>query len=225
MSFAATGAFLAANASWIVPTVVAGASVVGGMAQADATNKAANTQAQAAQSGINEQQRQFDAIQKLLSPYVQSGTGALSSQNDLLGLNGDQAQQQAISGIQSGAQFQALNKTGSDAILSNAAATGGLRGGNVQGALANNSQNILNSLIQQRFSNLGSLSSLGQNAAAGVGNAGQNMANQVAGLYQQQGAAQAGAQLANNPWNAINNGLGNGLGAYAMLQQLNKAHS
>lgn len=226
MSFAATGAFLAANASWIIPTTVAAGSAALGYAssqkQGEAAQQAAQTQADAAQAGIAEQQRQFDAIQKLLSPYVQSGTNALAGQNDLLGLNGDQAQQQAISALQSGSQFQALNKAGSDAILSNAAATGGLRGGNVQGALANNSQNILNSLIQQRFSNLGSLSSLGQNAAAGVGNAGQNTANQVSSLLQQQGAATAGGQLANNPYAAASNALGTGTGAYYLLQQLMK---
>lgn len=229
MSFAATGTFLAANASWIVPSAVAagaaGLSYLGGQQQGEAAQQAAQTQAGAAQSGIDEQRRQFDAIQQLLTPYVQGGTNAMGAQSDLLGLNGDQAQQQAIAGIQGGAQFQALNKAGGDAILSNAAATGGLRGGNVQGALAQNSQNVLNSLIQQRFSNLGSLSSLGQNAAAGVGNAGQNMANQVSNLLQQQGAAQAGGQLANNPWGAASNALGTGVGIYSLLQQLQKPHT
>ncbi|WP_449405980.1 hypothetical protein [Massilia phosphatilytica] len=38
-------------------------------------------------------------------------------------------------------RFQALQQQGNDAILANASATGGLRGGNVQGALGQFSRN------------------------------------------------------------------------------------
>jgi hypothetical protein len=185
--------------SWVA-AAVAGGTIVGGYlssnAQKGAAETAANAQSQASQAGIDEQRRQFDQVQQLLSPFVNAGTGALGAQQNLLGLNGNAAQQSAISGIQASPQFQALQQQGQDAILANASATGGLRGGNVQGALAQFSPQLLAQLIQQQYSNLGGLTSLGQNAAAGTGNAGLQTGNQITSLLGQQGQAQAGAALA-----------------------------
>src|ERR1041385_3752111 len=125
--------------SWVAAAVVGGAvvgSVVSGNAQKKAANTAANAQQQASEAGIAEQQRQFDEVRKLLAPYVNAGTGALGAQQNILGLNGAEAQRQAMAGIESSPQFASLSQQGENAILANASATGGLRGGNVQGALA-----------------------------------------------------------------------------------------
>ena len=150
-----------------------------------------------------------------LSPYVNAGTGALGAQQNLLGLNGNSAQQSAISGIQNGAQFQALEQSGQNAILQNASATGGLRGGNTQAALGQFSPQLLQQLIQQQYSNLGGITSIGQNAAAGVGNAGMANANSISGLLQSQGSAQAGAALARGQANnQLYSSLGSTFGNY-----------
>lgn len=191
---------------------VAGATVVGGYmassSASDAASSAAQAQGQASDKSIAESQRQFDAIQKLLAPYTAAGPQALTGQQDLLGLNGKDAQGNAISGIANGPQMQAMTKQGENSILQNASATGGLRGGNTQGALAQFRPQLLNQLIQQQYGNLGGLTSIGQNAAAGVGNAGQNSSNQIINALQQQGAAQAGSALAqgqaqSSMWNNI----------------------
>lgn len=171
-------------------------SLTGANQQADAAQQASQTQAASSQAAIDAQTKQFNQIQQLLSPFVQAGTGALSGQQNLLGLNGSGAQQTAIDGIQNGSQFQSMLAQGNNSILQNASATGGLRGGNTQSALAQFSPQLLNSLIQQQYSNLGGLTSLGQNAAAGVGNAGMNTTNSISDLLKQQGAATAGGQLA-----------------------------
>jgi hypothetical protein len=68
-------------------------------------------------------------------------------------------------------------------------------------------------MIQQQYGNLGGITSLGQNAAAMTGNAGQQMANNVGNLYNMQGQAQAGAYLnagkqQGNMFNSINSGIG-----------------
>jgi hypothetical protein len=100
--------------------------------------------------GIEEQRRQFDEIQKLLSPYVQAGTGAISGfqpfqeagaqafeqQQALAGLRGPEAQQAAIAQIEQSPFLQAQIRQGEEAMLQRASATGGLRGGNIQAALA-----------------------------------------------------------------------------------------
>lgn len=170
--------------------------IIGTTQAASAAKDAAATQAGAAQAGIDEQRRQFDAIKALLQPFITAGTGALSEQQDMLGLNGIAAQQQSIYAIQNGAQFQALQQQGINGILQNASATGGLRGGNVQGAIAQFSPQLLQQLINQQYSNLGGLTAIGQNAAAGSGNAGMQSASNIANLLQQQGAAIAGGQIA-----------------------------
>lgn len=122
--------------------------------------------------------------------------GSLSAQQSLIGLNGGGAQQAAINGIQNSVGFQSLLSQGENSIRQNAAATGGLRGGNIQGALAQFSPALLAQQIQQQYSNLSGLTSMSQNAAAGVGNAGMQTGNNISNLYQQQGAAQAGAAIA-----------------------------
>lgn len=197
--------------SGIATAVVAGSVITGYMAssaQEDAANTAAGAQTAASDKSIAESRRQFDAIQKLLAPYVDAGTGALAGQKDILGLNGDAAQKAAYASVAGSPEMAALTQQGENAILQNASATGGLRGGNVQGALAQFRPQLLNQLIQQRYTNLGGLTSIGQNAAAGVGNAGQNSSSQIINALQQTGAANAGAALASgqaqaNMWSGI----------------------
>lgn len=176
--------------------LAAGATVYASSQQAAAANQAAHKQSQAAKAGIAEQKRQFDAIQKLLAPYVQAGAGALTGQQDLAGLNGPEAQQKAIDALQSSPQFASMIKQGETGILQNAAATGGVRGGNTQGALATYRPAMLNQLISDQYNRLGGLVGIGQASAAGQAAAGQNNANMISSLLQQQGQAQAGAALA-----------------------------
>lgn len=188
--------------------MVAGAAiaVVGGAVNANQQKKAAqgaaNAQTAAADRGIEEQQRQFDAMRKLLQPYVAGGEQGLSGQKDFLGLNGQTAQQTAVNGIQNSAQFGALAQQGENAILQNASATGGLRGGNTQGALAQFRPALLNSLIDQQYGRLGGLTQIGQASAAGVGSAGMQTGNAITDLLGMQGAAQAGQALANGRANS-----------------------
>jgi hypothetical protein len=198
---------------------VAGATLVGSIYSSNQASKAANSasgaQVSADQAAIAEQQRQFDAVQKLLQPYVTTGTGALTAQGNMLGLNGTGAQQQAIAALQSSPYFTAMKSQGEQSILANASATGGLRGGNTQGALAQFTPALLAQAFQQQYSNLGGLSSMGQNAAAGVGNAGLSTGQGIAGLLQQQGAAQAGNALAQGQaQSGYVNGLVGAIGAF-----------
>ncbi|MFZ4460602.1 hypothetical protein, partial [Enterococcus gallinarum] len=88
--------------AWVA-AAVAGAGLVGGYlsssAQAGAAQSASNSQSASSQAGIAEQRRQFDAIQQLLKPYADAGSGSLTAQKDLLGLNSNSAQAAAIQGL------------------------------------------------------------------------------------------------------------------------------
>lgn len=193
-----------------------GGSVGSAVMQSNAQRSAARTQSAAAQKGIDEQRRQYDAMQALLKPYVEAGTGALANQLALTGVSGAEAQQAAINALQQGPEFAALTRQGEEAILQNAAATGGLRGGNVQGALAQFRPQVLSSLIEQQYGRLGGLAAAGQNAATGVGTAGLQTGQNISNALATQGAAQAGGTLAaaqtwGNTIGSIGLGLGRGM--------------
>lgn len=115
-------------------------------------------------------------------------------------------QQEAINQIASGAEYQALLQQGENALLQNASATGGLRGGNIQGALMEFRPKLLNQLINQQYERLGGLTTLGQRSAAGVGANEIVSASNIGQAYTTAGQAQAGSALAKA--NAINQGLG-----------------
>jgi hypothetical protein len=249
----------------ISATIGAVTTIGGGVIQSSAAKRAGNVQAQAADQATAEQRRQFDAMQRLLSPYVQAGGPALQGLMDLAGLsqpttdwnafaqstpelmNAFNAQQMvnpaqfwgfgdipftvdgqrlstpsgmpleqfaqqwaqqnnadvsqfttdpqaaAVARIENQPMFQALARQGEEAILQNASATGGLRGGNTQGALARFRPSLLNQFIEQQYGRLAGITSLGQQSAAGVGTAGIQTGANIGNLLMQSGAAQAGA--------------------------------
>lgn len=236
MTFGLSGAALAGIA-------VGGATLVSAYMQGEAAEDAAAAQAQASDAGIAEQRRRFDKVQELLKPYVEAGTGAieglepfaaagvpaLQAQQALLGLAGPEAQRQAIQQLSTSPQMQALVEQGENALLQRASATGGLRGGNVQAALAQFRPQVLSELIGQQYSRLGGLTALGQEttsnlarlgqaSAAGTGAAAQESGANIASLLAQQGAAQAGAQIAQGKaFASIPAAISGGLGIFSGL--------
>jgi hypothetical protein len=144
--------------------------------------------------------------------------GALQGQQDLLGLNGSAAQQASIDALKSSPMFTSMLQQGENSILQNASATGGLRGGNVQAALAQFSPALLAATINDQYSKLSGITSLGQNSAVGAGNNGMQGGANISNLLGQIGSAQAGGALGQA--SAISGLAGNvsgGLGMYAAL--------
>ena len=211
MTFGLSGAALAGIA-------VGGSTLISGMMQADAASSAAGIQGAAAQAGIDEQRRQFDTVQKLLQDYTEAGPEALAAQQTLLGLKGPEAERAAIERISGGETYKALAAQGENALLQQASATGGLRGGNIQAALGQFRPQLLSSLIDQQYGRLGGMTSLGQASAAGVGAAGMQTGANVSNLLGQQGAAQAGAEIAQGKaFSAIPSAISGGLGLFTGL--------
>ena len=162
---------------------------------ASAASKAGKIQAQAAEAGTAEQRAAREEMRRLLQPYVAAGGPALEAQMGALGLSGPEAQQAYVTQQEQSPIFQALAGQGESAILQNASATGGLRGGNVQGALAQFRPALLNQFLTQQYDRLGGMTALGQQSAAGVGTAGMQSATSIAGLLSEAGAARAGSAL------------------------------
>jgi hypothetical protein len=199
-----------------------GLSIFGGQLassylQSRAASRASAAQQQMSQEAIEAQEKQFEETRKLLEPYVAAGYTALErfapyitggerayeQQAALAGLSGPEAQRAALEGISGGAGFQEAVRQGEEAMLARASATGGLRGGNIQGALAQFRPQMLQQAIEQQYGRLGGLAgaglgltsqiaSGGQAAATGAAQAGQASATNIGNLLAQQGAAQAG---------------------------------
>ena len=109
--------------------------------------------------------------------------------------DGRAAQQAAIDALKGSPLYTSLYRNGEDALLSSAAATGGLRGGNTQGALYNLGADTLSNVIQQQLSNLGGVVGMGQNAVNSSVNSGANTAGAVSGLLGNMGQVKAGGIL------------------------------
>ena len=201
--------------------VVAG-SLISSQGAKSAASSASAAQVSSSNSAIAEQRRQYDKMQELLKPYIDAGLPALKKQQDYLGLNGNQAQQDFINQVSQSPELQSLTQQGENGILQNAAATGGLRGGNTQQALATLRPQLLQQLLQQKYAQFGGLTAMGQNSATGLGTQGIQTGQLNANQMNQIGAAQAGNSLAQGNANSGLGGAISGLaGMYGAYQMMN----
>lgn len=183
-----------------VPTAVAvgagvsGAAAVGGsLISANASQSAADTQANAADYSAQLQQQELGSVQQNLSPFMTAGSSGLNDLMASLGLGGSGTNLLSANGINSltfqptqaqleatpGYQFD-LNQGLQATQNSNAAQGLGISGAALKGAasyatgLANNTLTTQEGIFQNNLNNvlspLTSLASLGENAAAQYGN-------------------------------------------------------
>lgn len=198
--------------------LLGGASLLGGALGGKGAAKAAKIQAQSYREGIQSQQRQFEQQRADFAPIREAGYEALGGMGGLLGLDGADAQAKAIAALKGSPGFTALYDQGVDTILQNASATGGLRGGNVNGSLAQFGSGLLSQTIQNQLANLGGIASLGAGAVNQGAQIGQQNANTQAQLMGAQGNALGAA--AGAPWLGLANGLSGAVQAITGLGAL-----
>lgn len=179
-----------------VAAAVVGSAVVGGIVQSKSASKASQAQVQSAEAAAAEQRAAREELRRLLEPYTAAGIPALQQQMAALGLSGPAAQQAYITQQEQSPIFQALARQGEEAMLQQASATGGLRGGNLQGALAQFRPALLNQFLEQQYGRLGGIAKIGQASAAGVAEGGMSAATNIGNLLTQAGQARAGNALA-----------------------------
>jgi len=183
-------------------------SIIGGNKAKKGVDQATAAQTAAYQQGIDEQRRQFDVTRADYAPYLQAGLQGLSGVGNFVGTNGADAQAQAIAQLQQSPFYQSLYGNGQEALLQNGAATGGLRGGNMQGALADFGRDTLATTIDRQTGLLGGLAGMGMGATDSVSGFGAQTANNVTNLLGQIGGAKASGYLAkagirNQTWQNI----------------------
>lgn len=194
------------------------AGIFGGNKQSKAAKQAAQLQYDAAMAGLNEERRQFDITRADYQPYQDLGKSAINPLGNLVGVNGEAAQQGIIDQLKAGPLYTSLIDSGEEALLANASATGGLRGGNTQDALARFRGDTLNSVIADQLAQYSGLVGIGSGATDAVSNFGaaavarQNaLRNQGAGALAQAKLVQGGIAARN--WANFGNTLDDALAA------------
>lgn len=190
-----------------------GLAAAGGIASANASGKAADAAAGGDKQAMLLQMQTAARLDEMLKPYRKAATKGLNGQLDLLGLNGNDAQGAAIAALEGSPQFTSLVKSGENALLQNASATGGLRGGNTSAALAQFRPQMLSQIIESQYGKLAGLSALGENAAAQTGNNMQNSTNNISSLLQHSALIQGqGIQAQGQGYADMLGGVAKGIG-------------
>jgi len=135
-----------------------------------------------------------------LNPFAQTGQSADALVSSLLGGQGVDAQRQAMQQFQESPATAFLREQGEKAVLRNAAAMGGLRGGNVMKELNRFGTGLANQSFNERIAQLQNQAQSGLSAAGSIGQlrgqqAGQvgQLGSQAAGIMGQYGSAQQAA--------------------------------
>ena len=196
-------------------TIMAAASVAGGLMGANASRSAASQQADSAQRASEQQAAQYAQQRADLQPWAQSGQSANNKMSALMGMNGEDptAQLHATPG------YQFRMQEGMNGVQNSAAARGGLLSGGTLKAIQKYGQDFASNEYQNQFNRLNSMSSAGQNAAAGQGNAAQAF-----GAGQAQNTMGAGNAMAAGTVggaNAMSQGIGGAINGYQQNQMMN----
>ncbi len=178
-----------------VAAVAGGATIIGGVLQANAAQNAANTEASSANNATNVQQQEFNQVQGNEAPYRAAGTAALSQ------MQNPAFQQGFTSGdFQVSPGYEFALQQGQNALNAQESAGGTYLSG--AGLAATDAYNVgmANQQYQQAFQNfnttnslnygrLSTLATLGQAANSNQAAAGANMANQVGQNLQNAGTS------------------------------------
>lgn len=146
--------------------------LLGGSSSKKASRRAEQLRYDAAMAGLNETRRQFDLTRGDFASEQRLGEDAIGGFRGLLGLDGADAQASAIGNLQNSPLFQSLLQNGQDAILANASATGGLRGGNTQDFLARQRADTLSAVIRQQLGDYAGAIGIGMGSDQAIGSFG-----------------------------------------------------
>jgi hypothetical protein len=223
--------------------VSGGLGLVGSILGSNASKDAANTQANAANRASDLQMQQFQQMQQNLAPYMQLGASTIPQLQQLLGgsrLNTPFSFNPTMEQLEQTPGYQFTLQQGNKALDNAMAAKGlSLSGAQLKGLDAYNTGLASNTFQQQyqnalqnfntnygqaadQYNRLSSLVGLGENASAGVGNAGlqtaSNIGNNITGGANALAAGQIGSA------NALSGGLSS-LGTGGLLYSLLKGNN
>lgn len=228
--------------TWVAAAIIGG-SVVSGYMGSEASQGAADTQAQSAREATAAQQAMFNQTQQNVAPWLQAGQGALS---------------QLVSGTQPGGAlmptqytpftmdqfrsspgYQFQMQQGQNALTNAASLSGGMNSNNLKGLLGYSQglagqdfQTQLNNYMQQfqlgnqgrqqEFANLSTLSQGGLGAGLQQGQIGANVGQSIGGNIIGAGNARAAGQIGSA--NALGQGISGAYNQYLQQQFMNPSN-
>lgn len=184
----------------------------GNLVSGGAQKRGAQVQAEGFRRGQDMQMDMYREGQQATQPYRQAGTQALGQYQNLLTTHG---QGDFFNEYQQSPIYQALQQEAEQTAMRNASATGGLRTGQSNVALASIAPQLAMQGLQQRLGGLQNLYSTGANAAGQTASLAPQVGGNIANMMGQEGAATG--QGISAMGNAFGNTLGQlgGLGMYA----------
>ena len=184
----------------------------GGGKAKKASRKAEAAQLEYLNRALAQQQSQFDVTRGDYAPALSLLAPSIDGLRNLTGLNGDEAFQAGLDDIRAGPLYQNLYRSGEEALLQNASATGGMRGGNMQTGLANFGADTLQQALLQQLSQYGGLAGLGMGATDSISNFGAMNSQNASNLLSNMGQVRAGGLLTRG---GINSQMWNNIGSMA----------
>lgn len=178
--------------------------IFAGGAQKKASQRASDAMIGAYNRGIDTQNDYNKQTRSDYQSYTGAGTAAVGKLSDLTGLNGGDKMAAGLAALKDNPLYSSLFNNGREALLQNASATGGLRGGNFERASMDFGADTLAQVYQQVLSQYGGMTNLGLGAQGAVTQVGGNTANNVTGLQGEIGGARANNFLAKGRINAQN---------------------
>lgn len=181
------------------------AAKAGAQAQADASDRAAQLQAEAAKAATDEAKRQFDLSREDLAPWRQQGVTALNR----LGA----ASAGDMSGFYTSPDYNFTRSEGMRDIGNSFAARGGAFSGNALKALTQFNSNLASGQFGDWWNRNAGLAGVGQSATSQGAQLGAGTAANIAGINQTAAGNIGNALMAGS--NARATGLNNAAAAYS----------
>jgi len=184
-------------------------SVVGGVLEANAAEKAAKTQAQAAANALALQREMFEYQKSLLEPYRTAGTKALERLSGAMGLGGPGSQQQMLEmdpgyGFRLGEGLKALERM--QASRGNFLSGGALKAGQ------RFAQDTASQEYDRAFGRLSDIAGIGRSTSTQMGNAASGFGTSAGNIMGQEANALAAGRVARG--SAYSNAIGGALGSF-----------
>ncbi len=170
-------------------------SIFGAAKSQKAIKKASAAQVAAMNAAIAEGRAGLEQTRQDYLPFTSAGGTAIARMGDLVGLGEPGVQASAIEALETSPLYTSLIRSGEEALLANASATGGLRGGNLQRGLADFRADTLSRVIQDQLQRLGGIAGMGSGLTTNLGALRSETAANVGNLLVGQGNARAGSIL------------------------------
>lgn len=174
----------AAGAAAIGAGISGGIGLLGSSMQSSAVSDASDKATQA-------ELMMYSQTRDDLSPYREAGTGSLLQQQNLLGLNGQNAANAAMSTYQTSPGYQWQVSEGLRGVDAGAAAKGLTRSGANEKAELSYAQELANTDFSNYYNRLNSMTGTGASAAAGQATANTTTGQEVATTATNAGTAQS----------------------------------